>query len=331
MDKMIGRRMIPHYSTPEACYLSQNNLILKYCYDTEKFERVCSVGRNSGGILVILKEKLLRNSIYRTYISNNFGLNHVCVAPNSHLISIYDGLYRFDLTSAFAPAERVDDYDRLGFVSPLKSGIALDESTGDFYFGEYVNGTKRPIRICRVSNQGREVEIVYEFPLGRIQHIHGIFFDRCRHRLWITTGDRDHECAIFYTDDFFSTLNELGGGDQSWRAVSVIPTEQKLFWGMDAGKDAPENAINKVYCFDLDSGTREIVGEIGNPAYHAVQSKNGDMYLGVNFEPGRRQDTPEESAIWSCKLMKLNSSGAEQNESVLSLVRSFPFCAGKVT
>lgn len=321
MDRILGKRMIPQFSTREHCYLSQNNLVLKYSYTDQTFEKVCSVVIDGKSLSHFVKENILRNYLYRNFLSNDFGLHHVCVMPSSHLIALYGGLYRFDLSDEFRPAQRVVEYDRLGFDSPLKSGIAVHEKTGNFYFGEYINGKKRNIRICRVSNRGKNVDIVYDFPKNSMQHIHGIFYDRFRNRLWITSGDRDHECVIHYTDNEFETLKELGGGDQSWRAVSVIPTENHLVWGSDAGKDAPVDAINKVYTYDLKTGQRSEVAVIGNPAYHSARSSSGKIYLGVNFESGRKQDTPEEAALWRGDSNSLESWNA---------IRSFPFTPGKV-
>jgi hypothetical protein len=298
IDKIIGKKMIPHFSTTEECYLSQNNLIIKYNYKTGKKSKVCRIGNANLGFKGVVKEKILRNSLYRNYISSDFGINHVCVMNSSFLIAIYDRLYTFDLDNEFGVASHVEEFKKLNATPPLKSGIAAHEKSECFYFGEYINGKKEAVRIFRIKNRGTEIEVAYEFPLGDIQHVHGIFYDTYRNRLWVTTGDKDNECGIFFSDDEFTTLEKLGGGDQSWRAVSVIPTATDLFWGMDAGKDAPSSAINKIYKYNFDKSERTEEAIIGNPAYHSIISECGNIYLGVNFEPDRKQDTPEKSAIW---------------------------------
>lgn len=322
MDSVLGRRMIPHYSTAESCYLSQNNLVLRYDFATNEFTKVCTVGGSSQGVIGLVKEKILRNAFYRGFISKAFGLNHVCVAPNSHLIAIYDGLYWYDLNDNTAVARKVDAYKEMGLLPPLKSGIALHPNTGDFYFGEYINGVKKQVRICRISDKGRNIQVVYAFEPGVIQHVHGIYYDKYRDRFWVTTGDRDHECGIFYTDDLFNSLHKLGGGDQTWRAVSVVPTKDKLFWGMDAGKDAPASAVNRIFAFDLHAQARQEQAVIGNPAYHSVNSASGDIFMGVNFEPGRKQDTPESCGIWHGKF--------DGTRYLWRQLRDFPYKAGKV-
>ncbi len=37
---------------------------------------------------------------------------------------------------------------------------------------------------------------------------------------------------------------------------------------------------------------------IGNPAYHSIIDEQNNVYIGVNFEPGRKQATEEEASIW---------------------------------
>ena len=59
MDKMIGRRMIPQFSTLNECYLTQNNLVLKYNYSSEKISKVCSIGARGSGLVYFIKEKIV--------------------------------------------------------------------------------------------------------------------------------------------------------------------------------------------------------------------------------------------------------------------------------
>jgi len=302
MDKLVGLKMIPQYTTLSECYLTQNNRVLKYTYKTKKLEKVCMASNSKS----FIKERLLRNRLYRNYISNNFGINHLCVLKNRHMIMLYDELYYYDLSSNNNKAQRINIYNRLGVAPPLKNGIAIHEKSDCFYFGEYINGDKENVRVVRISKDGSEITVVYTFKAGDIQHIHSVFYDNFRNRLWITTGDSDSECGIYYTDDEFESLIKLGGGDQTWRAVTVIPCENEIIWGMDAGKDATKDAINKIYHYNFLTNKKTEEAVIGNPAYHAAISILGDIYLGINFEPGRKQATKEEAAIWKYTTKKEN-------------------------
>jgi len=237
---------------------------------------------------------------------------------SSFLIGIYDDLYSFDLKNRFAPAKPTKGYKELNITPPLKNGIAAHEQSECFYFGEYVNDKQRPIRIFRISNRGTKIECAFEFPKGQIKHVHNIIYDSFRNRLWVTTGDKDNESGIFYTDDEFNTLIKLGGGDQSWRAVSVIPRKNDLIWGMDAGKDAPSSAINKIYKYNFNTKEKTEEAIIGNPAYLSIQSECGNIFMGINFEPGRKQDTIEQASIWAY--------GGKS----WSKIRAFPYQEGTV-
>ena len=74
---------------------------------------------------------------------------------------------------------------------------------------------------------------------------------------------------------------------------------------MDAGKDAPADAINHIYRLNLITGKREQVATIGNPAYHMVKTVAGAMIMGVTYEPGRKQNTLEEASIYYSKTGEL--------------------------
>jgi hypothetical protein len=183
-------------------------------------------------------------------------------------------------------------------ATPLRGGAAVHPLTQRVYYGEYLNGHDRDIRVCRVDVETRKVETCWSFSRSEIKHIHAIHYDRFRNRLWICTGDRDHESSFYYTDDEFATVQRFSGGDQSWRAIAVIFDETGMEWGMDAGKDAPAAAINQIYRYDFPSGQRSLLATIGNPAYAACEFTDGTAMMQTTFEPGRLQETPAEAALW---------------------------------
>ena len=109
-------------------------------------------------------------------------------------------------------------------------------------------------------------------------------YDRFRNRLWICTGDHDHESAFYYTDDEFSTVHRFAGGDQSWRAIALLFDESGMEWGMDAGKDAPADAVNRIYRFEFATGQRRELAVIGNPAYAACEFIDGTAVMQTTFD-----------------------------------------------
>lgn len=305
MDLKIARRMIPHIATHTGCYLVQANRIYKYCYDKKVLLYVDMVTKETSKLKIFLKEVLVRNCIFRNYFSKNFGIGHVSISNDKHLIAIYDCLYYRDLNESKGKMQRLTQYKELKISNPLFGGIAVVPQKNHFYFGEYINSSK-DIRIIKFDCAQQQLSVVYTFAMGRIKHVHGIFYDHYRERLWVTTGDTNEQSHIFYTDDEFKTLEVLGGGDQSWRAVSIIPLKDCIVWGTDAGKDANASDINKVYKYVFKSMHRYELAEVGNPVYHSCTTNDGKIILGINFEPGRKQATEESSSIWSSDFNDLN-------------------------
>jgi hypothetical protein len=296
-QKKLGSRIVPQFSNEQWCLFSFNNQILKYHYETGSFEKLTFIADKTNLIKYFFKEKILRNHLYKKYFSHSFGLSNVAI-NDQYVIAIYDGLYFSKLSQGYSLAKRHQGYDQLNIASPLFQGIALHEASQNFYFGEYVCGEKKQIRIIKVRQDLESVEVAYTFAEGQVQHVHSIVYDRYMDRLWVTTGDSDEESAIYYSDDEFQSLVKLGGGGQSWRAVSVVPQKEGLIWGSDAGKDARAEDINHIYYFSYADEQKRKCITIGNPAYHSVTDSKGNIYMGVNYEPGRKQDTPEESSIW---------------------------------
>lgn len=296
--KKIGLRMIPHFSDETGCYLGQGNVIWKYDYQTEKLCKVSVIKNAGAGIVERTKSAIKNSSVFLNYLSRSFGVGNISVSQRKHLIAFYDGLYYSNISSgAPKPMERIDGYSELKISPPLFAGVAAHQQSGNFYFGEYIN-TDKDVRIIKFCPENRQLSVVCMFKAGVVKHIHGIFYDEFRNRLWVTTGDKDEQCQIMYTDDEFKTLQTLGEGDQSWRAVSVIALEHGLLWGTDAGKDARKEDINKIFYYNFETKQRSEVATIGNPAYHSASIKGGGALIGCNFEPGRKQDTETASSIW---------------------------------
>ncbi|TPH13301.1 hypothetical protein [Litorilituus lipolyticus] len=285
------------FSTPDYCLCSHDHFVFSYHYQSKKLQKICKIPPHNNSVLGRLKDYLKRSFIARA-LSNSLGLGHVVQLNNGTIIIIYDKIYRYTAQSNAGVAESVYDIKTHKIAPPLRNGIAIHPVSNNVYFGEYINGITRAVRIIRISENGQKTEVCHTFEVNEIKHVHGIYWDKYRERLWITTGDSDSESSFYYTDDEFKTLHRFNGGDQSWRAVSLGITKNHLVWGMDAGKDAPKEAINHIYRLDLTSGERQQIATIGNPAYHMAQTQSGAMVLGVTYEPGRKQDTLEQASLY---------------------------------
>lgn len=77
-------------------------------------------------------------------------------------------------------------------------------------------------------------EIVYTFPEGNINHIHGLFLDPYTNLIWVATGDRENECIIGYTSDGFGTFNIAFRGGQDYRAANLLFYKDFIIYATDS-------------------------------------------------------------------------------------------------
>lgn len=160
----------------------------------------------------------------------------------------------------------------------LRAACALD-AHGDVYFGEYVPNTERgPIHIYRYQAGADSVEIVYTFESSAIRHVHGIYRDPFDGSLWCLTGDADSESRILRSDDGFKTVETIGTGDETWRAVSLQFTGEGIYYGMDA-----EFRSNHIFRIDRVTGERDDLGEVDGPVYYS-HSIGSDLFFAVTAE-----------------------------------------------
>ena len=170
-------------------------------------------------------------------------------------------------------------------------GACADTDDG-LFFGEYVNNPARDeIFIYRLDALARRSEVAYSFPARAIRHVHGVYRDPYTSELWCLTGDLPSECQMLRTRDGFSTLDVVGAGDESWRAVSVQFTSDAVFYGSDA-----EFAQNHLYRIDRRTGRRDSLGPISGPVYYSCRSGR-NMYFAVTAEMCPSQ-TDRCAALW---------------------------------
>ncbi len=188
----------------------------------------------------------------------------------------------------------------------LRSGCAIDRK-GDIYFGEYLaNNERGPMRVYRYTPGADSLENAYVFEANSIKHIHGVYFDKYTEAMYCLTGDADPECRILRSFDGFETLETLGAGDESWRAVSILFDEDNLFYGTDA-----EFRGNQIYKVDRKSLERTVLGEVSGTVFYS-RSLGSDLFFATTAEnaPSQKENV---AALWH-----VGSDGA------LSEIASFP-------
>lgn len=289
--------MLPLWSDASHCWCVVDHWFYRLEYASGTLRKAFRIPRQGFGIVGYLKDVIARSWLRRKFrpgtpISTMVGL------ANGDLVVIFDRVYWYSPGVHKTRAEVIPSDIHPPMATPLRGGAVVHAGSQKIYYGEYLNGHDREIRVSRIDVATRQIDSCWSFSRREIKHIHAIHYDRFRNRLWICTGDQDHESAFYYTDDEFESVHRFAGGDQSWRAIALLFDETGMEWGMDAGKDAPADAINRIYRYEFASGLRTELAIIGNPAYAACEFTDGTAVMQTTFEPGRQQDTPEESTLW---------------------------------
>ena len=155
--------------------------------------------------------------------------------------------------------------------------------SGNLYFGEYFqNKGKQAVNIYGSEDDGQTWHIVYTFPEGNINHIHGLFFDKYTNRIWVATGDRENECIIGYTEDEFKNFVEVFRGSQEYRTCQLFFYKDFIVFGTDT--QYQQNIIKK-----FDRKTLEITelqkvqgsvikgGQVGDVAFISTTVEPSDV------------------------------------------------------
>ncbi len=173
----------------------------------------------------------------------------------------------------------------------LRAACAVDRN-GNVFFGEYLANTERgEMRVYKYAQGSDRIEIVRVFPPNSIRHIHGIYFDSHGDALFCLTGDDEKECQILKTSDEFKTVEVVGAGDETWRAVSILFDENAFFYGMDA-----EYRTNHIYKADRRTLERKSLGEVSGTVFYS--KKIGDDLFFTTTAENAPSQIENVAALW---------------------------------
>lgn len=178
----------------------------------------------------------------------------------------------------------------------LPQGMTEDKE-GNFYYGEYFRNNTRKDEVCvyRSTNDGTKWEIIYRFKPKEIRHIHSVQYDPYGDLLWMTTGDENKECSIMYSTDKGETFSTIGNGNQGWRVVSLIFTEEAVIWGTDSS-----SRQNWIFRWDRRNHNVERICKVDGPIFYSTVLSDGTMIMGRTVEGGRGE-WDAMTSIWVSK------------------------------
>ena len=166
-------------------------------------------------------------------------------------------------------------------TKPLSRGICNGVS-GKIYVGDYTRNSDRgPVRVWRSTDFTNFVP-AWEFPSGSIRHIHALISDPEQPRIWLLTGDKNHESKFWFTDDEFNSVHEFLSLGQMSRAADLIIQNGRLLWAMDA----PDESSYILMKTKSDDSSPQKLFKLPGPAYFSARNEKGGVYFGTTAEPG---------------------------------------------
>lgn len=167
--------------------------------------------------------------------------------------------------------------------------------SGNIYFGEYFqNVDNLPIHIYKLIVEDGSLEKVYTFSQGEINHIHGLFFDKYTNRIWVVTGDAEHECIIGYTEDEFNSFVEVFRGGQEYRCCQMFFYEDYIIYCTDS-----EFIENSVKCIDRKTQEIRVICNVTGSVIKGGQNGNFS-YFSTNVEPSQ-VNMDKKAHLWVSK------------------------------
>lgn len=149
---------------------------------------------------------------------------------------------------------------------------------GVLYYGEYSNNPqRRPVGLYAYNGCGQQ----QIFEMKGIRHIHGVF--SIDGTMYLCTGDADDESGIYrVTGD---TFEQILGGEQRFRVVTLLGLKGKLIFGSDA-----PGMQNHFFSYCPDSGDLKRLGEAESSVFFGKKI-NGRIVFSTAVEPSEVNKT----------------------------------------
>ncbi len=209
------------------------------------------------------------------------GVHHLVLLPTNEVAFIYNK--RLQIVSS-----RKDAFD---LPIPSSRPLSFEHIGNKLIFGEYRSNPERtPVSIFSINiNDNASLEKVYTFE--NIRHIHGVFQDPYSHSIYVTTGDDDHEAAIYKTDNFFHTMEKVLSGSQQTRAIKLLFDENYIYFGSDTPNE-------KNYLYKLHKHTSQLttLTAVGSSVFHGCKVKNW-LFFSTAIEPSNVNKT-KYAEVW---------------------------------
>ncbi|MDD3700348.1 MAG: hypothetical protein WCR58_04495 [Bacteroidales bacterium] len=202
-----------------------------------------------------------------------------------HVIPFKDQYLIFGLKKIFVvsgnPGKVIKDFPLSG-SRPLI--ICADNDS--VYYGEYFgNDQRRPVKVFKYSTLTNAIEEL--LLVENIRHIHGMFYDPYTKKIFLTTGDEDHESFIGYIAN--KNIVKLVTGSQQARVVQLLFDEKYIYYATDAPFET-----NHIYRYNRVTASIEQLQAISGTVFYGAITKHGIFFSTVvDTNKNLRQDSVE--------------------------------------
>ncbi len=202
------------------------------------------------------------------------GIHCLNVLKDGSLLLVAKGaFYKYETTSG----NMKQSFSILRGSRPL---FVCQSQDGILFWGEYFKNPERDEVNIYISEDCAETwHVKYKFKKNSIRHVHGIFYDPYDDMIWVTTGDKDQENAIWVTNNSFRTLETVIRGNQQTRAIQLIFTQKYVYYGTDTPYEK-----NHICRIDRRTGKVEILAGVDGSVYWGCKI-NGAMFFSTAVEP----------------------------------------------
>lgn len=226
-------------------------------------------------------------SFFQKFLSNNRWFSRLTRNEIFNLININENTFAcFAFGSIYLIKNKTNSAQLIGRIKGSRPLCTCTDGE-HIYYGVYKRNTKRkPINIWSYSLKNKEWNIFYSFE--NIRHIHGVFWDKFESRLWVTTGDLDHESTIWKFDKN-GVPHKVATGSQQTRTVQLVFLKHSIFYASDSPQE-----LNYIYLIDRQSTDIQKLQKVGGPVFYGFSVGNWVFFATV-VEPSKvnRTDVAE--------------------------------------
>ncbi len=145
-SRRIAPEMLVHWTDTESALCVRDHWVYRYHYQSGALTKVCRIPPQQLSLTGRVKDALARSALLQ-WLRPTAGLGHVYQTRRGDIVIIYDRIYLYRTGQLGVVATPQPSSIQPEVATPLRGGIAEHGVSGKLYYGEYLNGHSRDIRV----------------------------------------------------------------------------------------------------------------------------------------------------------------------------------------